>query len=99
MIAIYYVDEEPFFCEEISEKGIQILLKPNINQGILEGCLLFEIIGKIKNEKLYVFCGLLSDQGKEKHDISNFHYKKTADNVKPIWIENDHGRQIGFLKG
>jgi len=97
MIAIYYIDEKPFFCEEIQEKGIQALSSPDVNQGILERCLLFEIIGKIKKEKLYIFCGLLPYQGKEKCDIKNSRYTKITKNIKPVWLENDHGKQITFF--
>lgn len=34
----------------------------------------------------------------EPRDIS-FHplYKKMGENVKPVWFENNHGRQITFL--
>lgn len=92
MIAIVYLNKEPFYCFDIKNycEGSKITV-------------IHEKWGKLtvtqqteRNNNLHLNCETLL--AIDRNDIVfNTNYKKMGDNVKPVWVENDHGKQITFL--
>jgi len=96
MTAIYYIDKKPFFCEELTVKGVDLLMNEKCTKVLLEHSVFFKkVYCYLNSNRIHIFLDYLYT-GEDFFDISHY-YKKIADNIEPIWIENDHGRQIGFL--
>ena len=89
MTAIYYIDKKPFFCEELTIKGVNILMNGGCTKVLLEQSMFFKkVYCSLNSDRIHIFLDYLHT-GEDFFDISHY-YKKMADNIKPIWFENDH---------
>lgn len=110
MTATIYINKEPLFCFVIDNDFMNYLENYNKPQIIINNivflvlkiknnnifCKTLENINK-KYEKIYIGFNW-SMYNFDKFDIcNNPSYPKMADNVKPIWVGNDCGKQITFL--
>ena len=96
MTAIYYLNDEPFFCEELTINGVNLLMQERCTNVLLEQSMFFKKLAyHLNSDRIHIFLDYLHT-GEDFFDISHY-YKKMADNIKPIWFENDHGKQITFL--
>lgn len=81
MISIIYVNHKPLLC--FDKTPVQALL-------------FIKEISIKKYNAVHYDCILKNKL--EQHDISNYKpWKKTSGKIKPIWFENDCGKQITFL--
>ena len=95
MTAIYYLDDEPFFCEELTIKGANCLMNERCSKVLLEQSMFFKKAAHhLNSDRIHIFLDYLYT-GEDGFDISHY-CKKMADNMKPVWFENDHGKQITF---
>lgn len=100
MIIKYYIGIADFFCEKITQHGAKLLLNDICTRVILEQNLHLKITKKIIVDKnyLHIYCEMLPQKTDEKFNIcNNPGYPVMGKNVRPIYIENNNGRQINFM--
>lgn len=93
MIAIFYINNQDFFCENIPDVSVKALI--NAKRIRLESCLHL----RIKSREIYckkilaIYCEMLPQETDAKFDICNREdYPIMGENVKPIYIHNNPER-------
>ena len=99
MTAIIYLKNKPFYCGNFNVNKICYYNEPILFTIInIENLALMIMQIKKVNYVYHLYCVYHASLKPKTNNKKIWeYYKKTPGNIKPIWVENDHGKQISFL--